>query len=186
MTEKFDPSKIRVGDPERSEALDRLGEHFANGYLTVHEFEERTGRAATARTQSDLSALFGDLPGGGSPTAPAPARIEQGQAVERDPGSAETDRELEDLLERKKKLNRASGILWSVVMVAFFLGLFVFEWRFFWVVFIIGGLLTWGLYEFYDIGDEEDDILDEILEERSKERAERLRIANERRKELGK
>jgi len=42
------------------------------------------------------------------------------------------------------------------------------------------------LYEFYDIGDEEDDMLDKILEDRSKERAERLRIAYERRKELGK
>lgn len=186
MSEQFDPSQMRVGDPERTEALDRLGEHFANGYLTVHEFEERTGQAATARTQSDLSALFGDLPGGGSPTDPVPARIEQGQAVEHDPGSAEAERELEEVLERKKKLNRALGILWSVTMAAFFLGLFVFEWDFFWAVFPVAGVLTWGLYEFYDIGDEEDDLLDEILEERNKERAERLRIAHERRKELGK
>lgn len=184
MTEQFDPSQMRVGDPERSEALDRLGEHFANGYLTVHEFEERTGQAATARTRSDLSALFGDLPGGSSQKAPVPARMEKSQDVE--PAHDDADRELEELLGRKKKLNRALGIMWSVTMVAFFLGLFVFEWDLFWVVFPIAGVLTWGLYEFYDIGEDEDDLLDEILEERSSERAERLRIAHERRKELGK
>ena len=181
MTENFDPNQMRVGDSERSEALDRLGEHFANGYLDVHEFEERTGQAAAARTQADLSALFGDLPGGQSQQAPVPARRETGTTVEQD-----ADRELEEVLERKKKLNRALGILWSITLVGFFLGMFAFQWEFFWVVFPIAGLLTWVLYEYYDIGDEEDDVLDEILEERSKERAERLRIAHQRRKELGK
>nr|VDG62876.1 Domain of uncharacterised function (DUF1707) [Streptococcus thermophilus] len=33
--------EIRVGDAERSEALDRLGTLFADGYLDVGEFEER-------------------------------------------------------------------------------------------------------------------------------------------------
>ena len=90
------------------------------------------------------------------------------------------------MLERKKKLNRALGILWSITLVVFFVGLFAFEWDFFWVVFPIAGLLTWGLYSYYDIGDEEDEMLDKILEDRGKERAERLRIAHQRRKDLGK
>lgn len=181
MPENFDPNQMRVGDPERSEALDRLGEHFANGYLDVNEFEERTGRAAAARTKADLSSLFGDLPGGQSQQAPVPAKRETRSITEQD-----ADRELDEALERKKKLNRALGILWSITMAAFFLWLFVFEGDYFWVVFPIAGLLTWGLYSYYDIGDEEDEMLDKILEERSKERAERLRIANQRRKELGK
>lgn len=185
MAENFDPNQMRVGDPERSAALDRLGEHFANGYLTVHEFEERTGQAASARTQSDLSALFGDLPGGNSSTAPVPAPVEQGQAIENTKEVEEADRELDELLGRKEKLNRALGILWSVTLVIFFLSLFAFDWDYFWVVFPVAGLLTWGLYEFYDIGEEEDDLLEEILEERNSERAKRLRIAHERRKELG-
>lgn len=186
MPENFDPSQIRVGDPERSEALDRLGEHFANGYLDVNEFEERTGRAATARTRADLSALFGDLPGGQSQQAPVLATRETGSTFAHTTAEQDADRELEEVLERKKKLNRALGILWSITMAAFFLWLFVFEGDYFWVVFPVAGVLTWGLYEYYDIGDEEDDMLDKILEERSKERAERLRIANRRRKELGK
>lgn len=181
MTENFDPNQVRVGDPERSEALDRLGEHFANGYLDVNEFEERTGRAAAAQTQADLSALFGDLPGGQSQKAPLPATREAGTTAEQD-----ADRELEEVLERKKKLNRALGILWSITMAAFFLWLFVFEGDYFWVVFPVAGMLTWGLYSYYDIGDEEDEMLDKILEDRGKERAERLRIAHQRRKELGK
>ncbi len=186
MSENFDPSQMRVGDPERSEALDRLGEHFANGYLDVHEFEERTGRAAVARTKADLSALFGDLPGGQNQQAPVPATREHSGSPYRAVAESEAQRELDDLLGQKKKLDRALGILWAFTLALFFLGLFVFEWEFFWVVFPIAGLLTWGLYEYYDIGDEEDDVLDEILEERSKERAERLRIAHQRRKELGK
>lgn len=183
MTENFDPNQVRVGDPERSEALDRLGEHFANGYLDVNEFEERTGRAAAARTRADLSALFGDLPGGQAQQVPVPATNENGSTV----ANAEySDRELDEALDRKKKLNRALGILWSITMAAFFLWLFVFEGDYFWVVFPVAGVLTWGLYSYYDIGDEEDEMLDKILEDRGKERAERLRIAHERRKELGK
>ena len=54
--------EIRVGDAERSDALDRLGTLFADGYLDVAEFEERTGQAAVARTRGELSMLFDDLP----------------------------------------------------------------------------------------------------------------------------
>lgn len=54
--------EIRVGDAERSDALDRLGTLFANGYLDVGEFEERTGQAAVACTRGELSMLFDDLP----------------------------------------------------------------------------------------------------------------------------
>ncbi|MDU7361373.1 MAG: hypothetical protein E7L00_09225 [Propionibacteriaceae bacterium] len=61
VPEQFDPSKIRVGAPERSEAFERLG----------------------------------DVPCGGSPTAPVPARIEKGQVAECDRGSTEAVRELE-------------------------------------------------------------------------------------------
>ncbi|MDK8804515.1 hypothetical protein QP880_10525 [Dermabacter hominis] len=38
---------------------------------------------------------WGNVPGGGSPTAPVPARIEKGQMAEYDPDSTEADRELE-------------------------------------------------------------------------------------------
>ena len=52
----------RAGDAERSQALDRLGQYFADGYLDIHEFDDRTGKAALARTQGEIDALFVDLP----------------------------------------------------------------------------------------------------------------------------
>ena len=53
---------VRIGDAERDEALDRLGDHFAAGRLTREEFDERTEQAIGARFDSDLEALFRDLP----------------------------------------------------------------------------------------------------------------------------
>jgi Domain of unknown function (DUF1707) len=53
---------VRVGDTERDEALDKLGDHFAAGRLTREELDERTEKAMGARFDSDLEALFRDLP----------------------------------------------------------------------------------------------------------------------------
>jgi hypothetical protein len=53
---------VRIGDAERDEALDRLGEHFAAGRLTREELDERTETAMGARYDRDLEALFRDLP----------------------------------------------------------------------------------------------------------------------------
>lgn len=54
---------VRVGDAERDEALDKLGDHFAAGRLTREELDERTEKAMGARFDSDLEVLFRDLPG---------------------------------------------------------------------------------------------------------------------------
>ncbi len=53
---------IRIGNAERSEALDLLGEHFALGRLTLSEFDERSAKASAATTRGDLQVLFTDLP----------------------------------------------------------------------------------------------------------------------------
>ena len=53
---------VRIGDAERDEALDRLGDHFAAGRLTREELDERTDSAIGARFESDLEAIFRDLP----------------------------------------------------------------------------------------------------------------------------
>lgn len=54
--------EIRVGDAERSAALEQLSQHFVNGTLDPDEFEQRTGEAAAARTRGDVEKLFADLP----------------------------------------------------------------------------------------------------------------------------
>ena len=53
---------IRIGTAEREQALTRLTEHFSAGRLSVAEFDERSAAAAAATTQSQLDALFADLP----------------------------------------------------------------------------------------------------------------------------
>ncbi|HEY2578621.1 MAG TPA: DUF1707 domain-containing protein [Streptosporangiaceae bacterium] len=53
---------LRVSDAERSEVADRLAKHYGDGRLTQDEFNERVDQAMNAKTQSDLSGLFTDLP----------------------------------------------------------------------------------------------------------------------------
>ena len=73
---------VRVGDSERSAALDRLGTLFADGYLDVSEFEERTGQAAVARTRGELATLFDDLPDQpATPAKPSASEIELEQKL---------------------------------------------------------------------------------------------------------
>ena len=54
--------QMRAADTDREAVVRRLGEHMAAGRLTVDEYEERAGRAWTARTYADLAELTVDLP----------------------------------------------------------------------------------------------------------------------------
>jgi hypothetical protein len=60
---------LRVGDADRTAALDALGVHLGAGRLDVDEFGDRSERAALAVHRSDLEALFTDLP---APHPPLP------------------------------------------------------------------------------------------------------------------
>jgi len=53
---------LRVSDAERAEVADRLAKHYSDGRLDQAEFDERIDRAMRAKTESDLSGLFDDLP----------------------------------------------------------------------------------------------------------------------------
>ena len=63
---------LRVGDDERSAAVDSLQLHHAAGRLTFAEFDDRMSRALRARTATDLVVLFVDLPT--TPAAPLACR----------------------------------------------------------------------------------------------------------------
>lgn len=156
---------IRVGDAERSAALDKLGTLFADGYLDVSEFEERTAQAAVARTRGELATLFDDLPD--QPAAPAK------------PSASEI--ELEQKLAAKKKMDAAMVATGVLGFITFFVDL-----DYAWVVWPVMGALMIAWYAIFDISEEEDEVLEELLEKDKKERAERLKLAYERRKELGK
>jgi hypothetical protein len=65
---------LRVSDAERQAVADRLGEHYGDGRLDQAEFDERVGRAMSAKTRADLNGLFDDLPDMNGPSqAGAPA-----------------------------------------------------------------------------------------------------------------
>lgn len=162
---------IRVGDAERSAALEQLSQHFVNGALDSDEFEQRTGEAAVARTRGDVAKLFTDLPELSTSSATAPATRHEA--------------ELEDMLSRGRKVQIADAVIWSVAMIALFLGLFVFDWSYFWISPVIAFFASWVAREALKFSESDEEIFEELSEAEKKKRAERLRAAAERRRELG-
>jgi Domain of unknown function (DUF1707) len=64
---------LRVGDAERESIADELREHYAQGRLTLEDFERRLEAAMAASTRADLDQLVRDLPHTKPPGAPLPA-----------------------------------------------------------------------------------------------------------------
>ncbi len=66
----YSDQHLRVSDAEREAVTGRLAEHFAAGRLDQAEFDDRVGRAMSAKTRADLSGLFADLSETGAPAVP--------------------------------------------------------------------------------------------------------------------
>ena len=79
MTES---SGLRIGDAERERAAADLGEHFAQGRLSVDEHAERLEQVWVAKTRAELVPLFRDLPGGAYGARPAVPGSEQVRRTE--------------------------------------------------------------------------------------------------------
>ena len=62
---------LRIGDADREAVAAALREHYAQGRLTLEEFNQRIEAAFAATMRSQLSALTRDLP----PVAPPAARV---------------------------------------------------------------------------------------------------------------
>jgi hypothetical protein len=56
-----DPGQ-RVGDRERERTVDRLGQAFSQGYLSMTEYDSRLQQAVAADTAGTLDGLLADLP----------------------------------------------------------------------------------------------------------------------------
>jgi hypothetical protein len=69
VPEPRDPD-LRVSQAERDEVVAALAGHYADGRLTVDEYEERVEAALGARTGRDLEPLLADLPATDPPRAP--------------------------------------------------------------------------------------------------------------------
>lgn len=64
---------LRVGDSEREAVAAELREHYAQGRLTIEDFQRRLDAALSARTRGDLDRLISDLPHTMPSGAPLPA-----------------------------------------------------------------------------------------------------------------
>jgi Domain of unknown function (DUF1707) len=71
----FPRGDLRVSDADRDRAVSELSEHFQTGRLTQEEFEDRSGRALKARTGTELSELFTDLPHELPPVPASPGTV---------------------------------------------------------------------------------------------------------------
>ena len=65
---------VRVGDADRDAAAAALGEHFAQGRLTLDELDARLDATLTATTHGELSQAARDLPDLTAPSARARLR----------------------------------------------------------------------------------------------------------------
>jgi hypothetical protein len=75
---------LRIGDAEREAAAASLREHYAQGRLTLEEFNERLDAVYKATTQSQLSLITRDLPHAAAPSAPLPVATISGGGRERE------------------------------------------------------------------------------------------------------
>jgi|SRR5262245_16921071 len=55
-------SGLRIGDADREAAAEALREHFAQGRLTMEEFQHRLELVFGAKTDRDLAMITSDLP----------------------------------------------------------------------------------------------------------------------------
>jgi hypothetical protein len=90
---KPDPARgpdLRIGDADREATTAALGEHFAQGRLTLEEFIARLDVALTATTQSEIAHTTRDLP---APSAGLHGHLDPAvhQPDVRGPGSSEPD-----------------------------------------------------------------------------------------------
>jgi len=63
--------RIRASDEDRERTAAALGGHFAEGRLTLEEFQERLDRAYAAKTLGEMDDLMTDLPETDSGRLPA-------------------------------------------------------------------------------------------------------------------
>jgi hypothetical protein len=79
---------LRIGDAEREAAAELLREHYAQGRLTLEEFNQRLDATFAATTQRQLGQISKDLPQAGPaspplrPPGPAAARTHPGRAAQ--------------------------------------------------------------------------------------------------------
>ena len=76
---------LRIGDADRESVAAALREHYAQGRLTLEEFNQRIEAAFAATMRSQLTVLTRDLPPVAKPAEASPARpLVPGPGVQRE------------------------------------------------------------------------------------------------------
>jgi Domain of unknown function (DUF1707)/Cell wall-active antibiotics response 4TMS YvqF len=73
-SEPEQPPAVLASDAERDQSVELLRSAVVDGRLTLEEFSERVELAQSARTESELAALFRDLPMTPPPASPGAVR----------------------------------------------------------------------------------------------------------------
>ncbi|MBG0827748.1 DUF1707 domain-containing protein [Planomonospora sp. ID67723] len=75
--------KMRASDDDRDKVASALREHYAQGRLTVEEFDERLEQLYASKTYGELATLTSDLPGVDLRKLPATAERRPERRVEK-------------------------------------------------------------------------------------------------------
>lgn len=170
--------ELRLSDNERMTALQALGTHYAEGRLDITEFNDRTEKAAVARTLGELRPLFDDLPGG--------IPFQAGSLTPQLPVAQPSDAS-QELMELKKKgeLVQRLDVVFSVVGGGlFFLGLML-GWHYSWLGMLAAGgamMLSRAALKF---NESDEKTFEKLAKQEDKDRQKRLLEADNRIKELG-
>lgn len=155
--------------------MERLGNHFADGYLDINEFSKRTEAAAVAKTRSQLQKLFADLP--------AETSSESSQGTPTNLQHQNVDQELQSLMKKGRQLNIVDSAAGVIVFVTIALMIFT-DIDKAWFGFVAAVAVALIGRAALNIDDDEEELLNEINEEESKRRADRLRLAAQKRREI--
>lgn len=198
-----DPDRLLLSDAERLLALTALGDHYAAGRLDDPEFHARSGDVAAARTLGQLHGSFGDLPGG-TPLTSVDGMIAQSAAggggemvvSSSSPGSLGSqgsaaamargsDADLEDLRKRGRLVETLSGVVVGLTLITFLVLQVVVGWQYAWIVWP-SLALTLGLPRLIlRYSDSDEKAYSTLKKAEEKARADRLRAATNRIRDLG-
>ena len=168
--------ELRLSDNDRINALQALAGHYAEGRLDHAEFDERTEAVTQSRTNGDLRPLFTDLPGG----------LQEALTPTRTSGVVDTqvDAELERVRTVGKKIETYDGVVFSVTLASFFILMFVFSISWAWVVWPVMAAVMAIPRVIGSFSDSDEKTYQELKKAEEAERAERLRQATARLREL--
>jgi Domain of unknown function (DUF1707) len=143
------PVDPRIGDVERDQAVAFLQEHLAQGRIDGTEFDDRMSRALRAKTASELSILFDDLPQPRPPSASdatgyqAPPWQQAAQRSfeippwQRTPAaSPEIAHRMHPAVPERSKADTALAVVAAAAWPAVILFCFATSWSYWWLIFI--------------------------------------------------